>query len=223
MSEVRHFDLELEDVHRLMAKMGASAEFAIHRSVQSLIDRDRALAEAVIREEPRINELEMQSDNASTRLLTLYHPVAKDLRFLTVALKISTDLERVGDLAVNIAERVLSLREKATAMAPSHIARLAQLAESMLSRALEALWNVDENQARHVLLCDGEANQLRDSICDELVEYMQRNPEAVRPAIDLIFIARDLERIGDHATNIAEDAVYLARAIDVRHHQETTR
>ena len=222
MTDERHFDRELGELHRLVEKMGALGESAIHRCVQSLMDRNRALAEAVIREEPSINKLEMEADSASTRLLILYHPVARDLRFLTVALKLSTDLERVGDLAVNIAERVLSLLEKGPALLPPHIPRLARLVESMLMQALEALWNADEKQARQVLLSDDEANQLRDSVCDELVEYMQKNPEAVQPAIDLIFVARDLERIGDHATNIAEDAVYLARAIDVRHRQETT-
>jgi phosphate transport system protein len=213
-------DRELDELRHLMAEMGRLAETAIRHSVRSLLDHDRELAEAVIREEPHINELEMRTDSAATRLLALYQPVAKDLRFLTVALKVTTDLERVGDLSVNIARRVLSLLEQTQVKVPADVSRLAALVESMLTSSIEAVMNSEETQARDVLLGDDEADQLRDYIFIELMGDMQGNPVVVPQAIDLICVTRDLERIGDHATNIAEDAVYLVRAIDVRHHQE---
>jgi phosphate transport system protein len=212
---------ELDELRRLMAEMGRLAETAIHDSVRSLLHQDRALAEAVIREEPRINELEMRTDSVATRLLALYQPVAKDLRFLTVALRVTTDLERVGDLSVNIARRVLSLLEQTQVKVPTDVSRLAVLVESMLTSSLQAVMNSEETQALDVLVGDHEADRLRDYIYIELIDDMQRIPEAIPQAVDLIFVTRDLERMGDHATNIAEDAVYLVRAIDVRHHEGT--
>lgn len=217
---MRHFAGELEQLRQLLWQMGALVETAIQRSVRALVDGDRALAEAVIRDEPRINELEMKTDYESTRLLSLYQPVARDLRFLTVALKISKDLERVGDIAVNIAERVFSLLEQPPVTLPADLPKLAHLAESMLLRSLDAFMNGDDPQARAVLASDDEADQLRDSIYSQLVERMQTNTEAVRPATDLIFIACHLERIGDHATNIAEDVVYMVKGVEIRHQWE---
>jgi len=217
---VRHFTQELEQLNQLLLEMGGLVEVAIHRSVHSLVDRDKAPAEQVMRDEARINELEMRVDSTATRLLALQQPVARDLRFLTAVLKINTDLERMGDLAVNIAERALSLLAAPPVKPMIDIPQMANLVQAMLLKSLDAFVNSDEQLARSVLLSDDQVDQFRDTIYSELVEYMQKEPSVVRAAVDLIFVARNLERIGDHATNIAEDVVFYVKGIDVRHHAE---
>ena len=200
--------------------MGGLVESAISRSVRSLVDQSRELAEQVIRDEPRINRMEMEIDGMVTRLLALRQPVARDLRFLTSALKINTDLERIGDLAQHVAERSLSLMHHPLVKPMIDIPKMASLVQSMLLKCLDAFVNGDDVLARSVLLADDEVDALRDAVYAELQETMQRDPGVVPAAIDLIFVARNLERIGDHATNIAEDVVFLVKGIDVRHHAE---
>jgi len=171
-----------------------------------------------MRDEARINQMEIEIDNVVTRLFALRQPMAKDLRFLTAALKINTDMERMGDLAVNIAQRALSLVAQPPVKPLIDIPRMAQLVESMLLRVLDAFVKGDADEAGTVLLADDEVDALRDSVYQELVLYMQNDPTTVRGAIDLMFVARNLERIADHATNIAEDVVFLVKGVDVRHH-----
>jgi phosphate transport system protein len=215
---VRHFTLELEELNHKLLKMGGLVESAIHRSVRSLIDQNRELAEQVIRDEPAINRMEMEIDGFVTRLLALRQPVARDLRFLTAALKINTDLERMGDLAMHVAERSLSLMHHPLVKPLTDIPRMASLVQSMLLKCLDAFVNGDAELAHSVLLADDEVDGLRDAVYAELLNVMQHDPTFVPAAVDLIFIARNLERIGDHATNIAEDVVFLIKGIDVRHH-----
>jgi phosphate transport system protein len=198
--------------------MGGYVESAIHRSVRALVDRDPELARQVLRDEARINQMEIEIDNLTTRLFALRQPMAKDLRFLTAAMKINTDLERMGDLAVNIAQRALSLVAQTPVKPLIDIPRMAQLVESMLLRTLDAFVKGDAEEATSVLMADDEVDALRDSVYQELVAYMQRDPTTVPAAVDLIFVARNLERIADHATNIAEDVVFLVKGVDVRHH-----
>jgi phosphate transport system protein len=200
--------------------MAGLVESAIHRSVRSLVEQDRELAQQVIRDEPQINRMEMEIDGLATRLLALRQPVARDLRFLTAALKINTDLERMGDLANHIAERSLSLMHHPLVKPMTDIPKMASLVQSMLLKCLEAFVKGDAVLARSVLLSDDEVDKLRDSVYAELMEAMQHDPGIVTAAVDLIFVARNLERIGDHTTNIAEDVVYLVQGIDVRHHAE---
>ena len=200
--------------------MAGLVESAISRSVRSLVDQNRELAEQVIRDEPKINSMEMEIDGMATRLLALRQPVAKDLRFLTSALKINTDLERIGDLAQHIAERSLSLMHHPLVRPMVDIPTMASLVQSMLLKCLDAFVNGDEALARSVLLADDEVDRLRDAVYAELLNTMQRDPGVVPAAVDLIFVARNLERIGDHATNIAEDVVFLINGIDVRHRAE---
>jgi len=214
---LRHFSLELEGLHERLLQMGGLVESAIRKSVRSLVDRDGNVAEQVFQDEERINQLEIEIDNLGTRLLALHQPVARDLRFLTAALKINTDLERMGDLAVNIAERALSLLSFPPIKPLIDIPRMASLVEAMLLRSLDAFVKGDAEIARAVLLSDDEVDDLRDAIYKELVTFMQQDPTTVQCAVDLMFVARDLERIADHATNIAEDVVYLVQGIDVRH------
>jgi len=198
--------------------MGGYVESAIHRSVRALVDRDPELARQVLRDEARINQMEIEIDNLTTRLFALRQPMARDLRFLTAAMKINTDLERMGDLAVNIAQRALSLVAQTPVKPLIDIPRMAQLVESMLLRVLDAFVKGDAEEATGVLAADDEVDALRDSVYQELVAYMQKDPTTVPAAVDLIFVARNLERIADHATNIAEDVVFLVKGVDVRHH-----
>jgi phosphate transport system protein len=217
---MRHFSVELEDLNQKLLQMAGMVESAIHRSIRSLVEQDRELAQQVIRDEPLINRMEMEIDGLSTRLLALNQPVARDLRFLTAALKINTDLERIGDLANHIAERSLSLMHHPLVRPMVDIPKMASLVQSMLLQVLEAFVKSDAELARSVLLADDEVDRLRDSVYAELVATMQRDPGVVPAAVDLIFVARNLERIGDHTTNIAEDIVFLVQGIDVRHHAE---
>jgi len=212
----------LEELNQKLLQMGGMVESAIHRSVRALLEQDRELAEEVIRDEPKINRMEMEIDGQVTRLLALRQPVARDLRLLTAALKINNDLERIGDLANHIAERSLSLMHHPLVKPMTDIPKMASLVQSMLLKCLEAFVNGDADLAHTVLLADAEVDQVRDGVYKELLEIMQRDPTVLTAAIDLIFIARNLERIGDHATNIAEDVVFLVKGIDVRHHAEET-
>lgn len=217
---MRHFSIELEELNQKLLQMGGLVESAIHRSVRALLEQDRELAEEVIRDEPKINRMEMEIDGLVTRLLALRQPVARDLRLLTAALKINNDLERIGDLANHIAERSLSLMHHPLVKPLTDIPKIASLVESMLIKCLDAFVNGDADLAHTVLLSDAEVDALRDNIYNELLEIMRQDPTLVTTAIDLIFIARNLERIGDHATNIAEDVVFLVKGIDVRHHAQ---
>ena len=217
---MRHFTIELEELNQKLLQMGGLVESAIHRSVRALLEQDRELAEEVIRDEPKINKMEMEIDGLVTRLLALRQPVARDLRLLTAALKINNDLERIGDLANHIAERSISLMHHPLVKPMTDIPKMASLVQSMLLKCLDAFVNGDADLAHTVLLSDSEVDALRDSVYNELLETMQRDPSLVTTAIDLIFIARNLERIGDHATNIAEDVVFLVKGIDVRHHAQ---
>jgi phosphate transport system protein len=213
---LRHFSVELEELHELLLKMGSMVESSIRRSVDSLVERDKELAKAVMRDEPAINLMQVEVDARTTRLLALNQPVAKDLRFLTATLKINTDLERMGDLAVNIAERTIDLINRPPVKPLIDIPKMAALVQSMLLRSLEAFVKVDADLAQTILPADDEVDALRDKVYTELVELMQREPALVPGAVDLIFVARNLERIADHATNIAEDVIFLAKGVDIR-------
>jgi phosphate transport system protein len=220
---LRQFSVELDELHEKVLQMGGQVESAIHRSVRALVERDPEQARQVLRDEARINQMEIDIDNLTTRPLALRQPMARDLRFLTAAMKINTDLERMGDLAVNIAQRALSLIAQAPVKPLIDIPRMAQLVESMLLRSLDAFVKGDAEVALSVLLADDEVDSLRDAVYQELVQYMQRDPTTVPSAVDLIFVARNLERIADHATNIAEDVVFLVKGVDVRHHARQTQ
>jgi phosphate transport system protein len=196
-------------------------EFAIRQSVHALVDRDEAAAQDVLRSEARINQMEIEIDDFAVRLLARHQPMAKDLRFLTAAIKINNDLERMGDLAVNIVERALSLIRQPPVKPLIDIPQMSKLVDSMVRNCLDAFVKRDGQMARGVLLSDDAVDDLRDVIYEELVGFMKRDPSTISRSLDLIFVARNLERIADHATNIAEDVLFLAQGIDVRHHAES--
>jgi phosphate transport system protein len=217
---MRHFLEELEELQGRLLEMGGLVESAVYNSVLALSERSEARARQVLNNEARINQMEIEIDDCAVRLLALQQPMARDLRFLTAAIKINSDLERMGDLAVNIVERALSLMQQAPVKPLIDIPKLAQLAQSMVHKSLDSFVRRDAELARQVLLSDDAVDDLRDAIYEELVSFMERDPSTVSRSLDLIFVARNLERIADHATNIAEDVVFLVQGVDVRHHAE---
>lgn len=217
---MRHFIEELDELQRELLEMAGLVELAVHESVVAVTSRDPARAQLVLVNEARINQMEIRIDEMAVRLLALHQPMARDLRFLTAAIKINNDLERMGDLAVNIVERALSLISQPPINPNIDMPQLARLVESMVRNSLDSFVKRDAELARSVLLSDDAVDNQRTLICDELVRFMQQEPAMIPRALDLFIIARSLERIADHATNIAEDVLYLAQGIDVRHHLE---
>ncbi len=201
--------------------MSGMVESAIYRSVHALVERDESLAESVFTNEARVNQMEIEIDEMAVRLLALEQPVAVDLRLITSAIKINNDLERMGDLAYNIAERAVSLMREPSVTALIDIPYMANLVESMVRKCLDAFVKKDAELARSILISDDAVDDLRTGIYKELIAHMERHPDRIRQCLDLIFVARNLERIADHATNIAEDVVFLIDGVDVRHHAET--
>ena len=217
---MRHFVEELETLQGRLLEMGSLVESGVHQSVLALVENSEELAQQVLRNEDRINRFEVEIDEMAVRLLALQQPMARDLRLITAAIKINTDLERMGDLAVNIVERSIVLMHRPRVKPLIDIPQMARTVESMVRKSLDAFVKREPELARSVLLSDDVVDRLRDSIHNELVEFMQNDPSIIPQAIDLILVARHLERIADHATNIAEDTLFLVKGIDVRHHLE---
>ncbi len=217
---MRHFVEALEEAQGRLLEMAGLVESAIHQSVRSVAERDEAQAREVLRNEARINQLEIEIDDLAVRLLALYQPMATDLRFLTAAIKINSDLERMGDLAVNIVERSLSLMPQPPINPLIDMPQMARLVESMVHKSLDSFVKRDPELAREVLLSDDAVDDLRDAIYQELVSFMQNDSSTISRALDLMSVSRNLERIADHATNIAEDVLFLVQGVDVRHHAE---
>ena len=218
---MRPFVQELEDLQNKLLEMGGLVETSIHSSIVSLVDRDDTLMSAIWSAEQRINLLDIEIDEMATRLLARNQPVARDLRFLTATIKINSDLERMGDLAINLAQRSLSLLGSAQVKPLIDIPRMSRTVESMVRKSLDAFVRRDEDLARNVLLSDDEVDDLKNTIYQELLQLIEEGKAAAGPAFDLIFIAHNLERVADHATNIAEDVLFLVKGIDVRHHHLT--
>lgn len=217
---MRHFIVELDELQKRLLEMAGLVEQAVHESVLALTERDESRAQNVLLNEARINQMEIEIDDLATRLLALQQPMAKDLRFLTSAIKINNDLERMGDLAVNIVERALSLMRQPPVKPLIDIPQMARLAESMVRQSLDSFVKRDPELARSVLHSDDAVDDLRDAIYQELIGFMETDPATVSRSLDLIFVARNLERIADHATNIAEDVLFFVQGVEVRHHAE---
>ncbi len=215
--QVRHFQEELEALEGRLLEMGGLAEERVRASVQGLVSRDRALIDLVISGDEPVNRLHIDVDNRSFRLLALYQPMATDLRAIVAGVKINGDLERVGDLAVNIAEAARRYVSHPPVKHLIDIPRMAGIAQAMLRDALDAYVKRDTDMARAVLTADDELDALKTQVFRELLTYMLQDPATIEPALDLILVSRHLERIGDHATNIAEDVIFMVAAQDVRH------
>lgn len=214
---VRHFQEELELLQARLLEMGGLAEERVRAAVQGLVTRDTASIERVMRSDEPINELHVEVDSRCFTLLALFQPMAVDLRAIVAAVKINTDLERVGDLAVNIAEAAQRYMNHAPVKQLIDIPLMGDIAQAMLRDALDAFVRRDIELAKHVLNEDDRLDALKTQVFRELLAYMLQDRGTVEPALDLILVSRHLERIGDHATNIAEDVIFMVSALDVRH------
>jgi phosphate transport system protein len=215
---VRHFQEELEQLKARLLEMGGLAEEQVRLAVKGLVERDRELIDRVLVSDEPLNALHIEIDSRCFTLLALYQPMAVDLRAIVAAVKINTDLERVGDLAINIAEAARQYSTHLPVKKLIDIPRMATIAQRMLRDALDAFVRRDTELAQGVLNEDDALDALKTQIFRELLTYMLQDPATIEPALDLILISRHLERIGDHATNVAEDVIFMVSAKDVRHH-----
>ncbi|MCJ7586398.1 MAG: phosphate signaling complex protein PhoU [Candidatus Aminicenantes bacterium] len=216
----RRFDEELKDLKEKLLRMAGLAEDSIAKAVKALKDRDRALVGQVFEQEDRINLLEIEIDEVCMRLLALRQPMAGDLRFITSAMKIGSELERIGDQSVNIAERTTELLKVPQLKPLIDIPRMAGLAQAMVVDSINAFVNRDAELARQICARDDEVDQINHQIFRELLTYMMEDPATIPRAVELILIGRHLERIADHATNIGEDVIYLVKGKSIKHHIE---
>jgi phosphate transport system protein len=219
------FDEELMQLKEKVLKMGGMVEEAIKDSVRSLVDRDSELARRVIERDHQVNALDVQIDEDSIRMIALRQPKGSDLRFITTAMKITTDIERMGDLGVNIAERALELNEEPLLKPYVDIPRMRELAQGMIRDALDAFVRRDKKLAMDVIMRDDEVDELKHSVLQELAFFMVQDPTTVSRAMKISFVAQYLERFADHATNIAEMVIYLVEGKIIRHmaHPEENR
>ncbi|MDR1990596.1 MAG: phosphate signaling complex protein PhoU [Acidobacteriaceae bacterium] len=215
---VRHFQEELETLKTRLLEMGGLAEEQVRMAVKGLVDRDRDLLDQTLTGDQPVNNLHIEIDSRCFTLLALYQPMAADLRTIVAAVKINTNLERVGDLAINIAEAAHRYTLHPPVKKLIDIPRMASIAQTMLRDALDAFVRRDVDLAQQVLREDDYLDSLKTQIFRELLTYMLQDPSTIEPALDLILVSRHLERIGDHATNIAEDVIFIVSARDVRHH-----
>jgi phosphate transport system protein len=211
------FQQSLDDLKERLLEMAGLAEHAISRSIEAYRTRDQALVKQVFNGEPAINRLEREIDQMALDLLAMEQPMAIDLRFILSVIRINADLERVGDQAVNIAVRVQEMGAFANIDLPVDIPKLASLAAAMVRRALEAFIEADADAAESVLLLDDQVDEMNDAAFYALSTLIKEKPELTPQALNALIIARNLERVGDHATNIAEDVIFWVRGADVRH------
>jgi phosphate transport system protein len=214
----RHFAEELDELKQRLLFMGGLAEERVRLAMRALVERDQSLVAEIIGGDQTINVMQLEIDDRCFKLLALYQPMAIDLRAIVAAVKINSDLERVGDLAVNIAEAADRYVSHPPVKALIDLPRMGALAQLMLRQALDAFVSQDIRAAHEVLKQDDILDALKNQIFRELLTYMLGDTRTIEPGIDLILISRHLERIGDHATNIAEDVIFIVEARDVRHH-----
>jgi phosphate transport system protein len=220
--ERHHFEAELQTLKNRLLTMGALVEERAHQAVRALINRSQEQAEQIIASDKEVNDLQIDIDDRCLKLLATQTPLASDLRLITSAMKINSDLERIGDQAVNIAENVVKLLPQPPLKPLIDIPRMAEIAQQMTRDALDSFVKRDVALAREVLRRDDEVDSLKDQVFRELLTYMMADPGTIQRALALILISRNLERIADHATNIAEDVIFLVEAKDVRHHHLET-
>ncbi len=211
------YDAQLDDLRNKLLTLGGKVENEIREGVKALIERDSKLAEHVVGADREVNRLEVEIDEACRRLLALRQPAASDLRLITTALKIVVDLERIGDLAVNVAERALQLNESPP-LPPVHgVPELADKCQAQLRAALDAFVEASAEKAEQVIRDDALVDALYHKLFHEMIDLMLEDSKNIRRAIHLTFVAKHLERLADHATNVAEMVIYMVRGTDVRH------
>ncbi|HSC33759.1 MAG TPA: phosphate signaling complex protein PhoU [Thermodesulfobacteriota bacterium] len=209
---------EISKLKKMLFEMATSVEEMIAKSIKALKDRNMIMAEEVIKSDAKINEMEIDIDNQCIRILALYHPEAEDLRTVSMIMKINNDLERIGDHAVNIAEKTIYLADKPPVKPLIDIPRMADKAIQMLQESLDAFVNKDAELAIEVCKRDDEVDSLEPQIVRELVTYMIGDPQTIDRSLNLILIAREIERVADLATNIAEDTYYIVSGKSLKHH-----
>ena len=214
----RHIDIELGRLKEELVHMAGLAEAAIGLAVKALVSRDAEMARQVITSDDAINTLEIELDERCLGAMARYQPEATDLRLLAMVLKINSDLERMGDQAVNIAERTLELLKEPLLKPLLDLPRMAELVQRMVKASLDAFVQQDAAQARAVCRQDDEVDRYDDQLFRELLTYMMADPRAITRAVHLILVSRHLERIADHATNVAEDVIYLVEGKTIKHH-----
>ncbi len=213
----KHYEQELKDLKEAILKMGGIVEEMIARSMQALTERNSELAGKVTLHEGEVNHLEMEIDDRCLQLLALRQPTASDLRFITIGLKISKDLERIGDLAVNIAEQAMELNKEPQLKPYVDLPLMGQKVQQMLKGVLDSFVNRGAVRAQQVCEVDDEVDDLNRRVFRELLGMMQQDPAAIVRGMHLIWIAKQLERIADHATNIAEEVIFMVQGRDIRH------
>ena len=213
----RHFERDLEEIKERLVWMGSLAERAVHQSVQAVLDSQPELAQRVLEEENAINEMQIEIDERVTKTLALQQLTAGDLRFMLGAARINQDLERIGDQAVNIAQSAQRILRHPRVKPYVDLPRMSEIAEEMVRDSLNAVVHKDVDLAKKVLVRDDVVDSLRNQVFRELLTYMMENSAVVFPAFELILVAKNLERIADHATNIAEDVIYIVQGRDIRH------
>ena len=213
----RRYDQELEQLRERILAMGGNLVGMIKETMRALVERDSAAAKRMIEYDHEINRQEVTIDELSLNIIALRQPAARDLRFITLALKVSTDLERIGDLCVNIAERTLELNEEPQLKPYIDLPKMAEAAEGMIVDALEAFLRGDAELAAEVTRRDDIVDQLNVQVFRELLTFMMEDPKTISRATRLIFIGKYLERMADHATNIAEMVIFMVKGKDIRH------
>ena len=216
----RHFEDQLNELKGRLVTMGTAAESMIERAVKALLERDSARLPQVFQTEQQVNELHIEVDERVINLIALHHPVATDLRMAVMCSKIAGELERIGDQAVNICQNTTELLRYPPLKPLIDIPLMAEIARRMLRESLDAFVRLDAALAQKVLDTDDEVDAFKNQIFRELLTYMMSDPGTIPRALALILISRNLERVGDHATNVAEEVIYAAQGRDVRHHHE---
>lgn len=213
----RQYEEELASLREHILTMGGLVEKQITNAIRALVDRDQAVAQATVAKDTEVNRLDVEIDELCIRLLALRQPAGRDLRFITTALKITTDLERIGDRAVSISERALELASEPPLKPYIDVPRMAEISSAMLRRSLDAFVREDADLALAVCRSDDEVDRLNGQIFRELLSYMIEDPHAITRAMRILFVSKYLERIADHATNIAEMVVFMVKGKSIRH------
>jgi phosphate transport system protein len=213
----KHFSEQLSGVREMVLRMGGLAEQMTRRVIQALVQRDASLLADVRTMETQVNQLHIEIDEACLEVIALRQPAAADLRFIAAAMKIIVDMERIGDQAINICQRAESLLAVPPLKPLIDIPRMADIAQEMLKASLDAFVNGDDELAYATILRDDQVDQLKDQVFRELLTFMMGDPTTIPRAMDLILVSRHIERIGDHATNICEDVIFMVKGKDVRH------
>ena len=218
--ERHHFEEDLQALKTRLLNMGALVEERVHQAILALMERRPEATDKIIAGDKDVNDLQIEIDDRCLKLLALQQPMASDLRLITAAMKINADLERIGDQAVNIAENAARVLAHPPLKPLLDLPRMAEIAERMTRDSLDAFVRRDPDLASNILARDDEVDQLKDQVFRVLLTYMMADPATIERALGLILISRNIERIADHATNIAEDVIFLVEAKDVRHHHE---